>query len=237
MAPIDADGADREYPAFLMGLPLVPALALAAVLLAVVPSVAQDASPSIDTSPSPALSVAAGVDVTAAEDESPEPVETSALAAEHRDLFLDMPTTIGGFEAEIVLVRGEEHFAQLPDNHPERVPLETLLVAAGAEVEDLTTGYALVSVDNLFSFVVGIRIDGAEPGSLLPAYLPFLLDDLVEPSSTPASLAGKQGLVITSIGADDELVELVVYDQGDTLWLLQGPTDTVEDVLGNLPER
>jgi hypothetical protein len=97
-----------------------------------------------------------------AQDESPEPVETSALAAEHRDLFLDMPITMGGFEAEIVLVRGEEHFAQLPDNHPERVPLETLLVAAGAEVEDLTTGYALVSVDNLFSFVIGIRIDGAE---------------------------------------------------------------------------
>jgi len=168
--------------------------------------------------------------------ESPAPLETGAPAPHGRDLYLDMPAHMGGSDSEIVIVRGEEHFAGLGADDPARAPLEALIAAAGAEVADLTTGYAVVASDDLFSFVVGIRVDGAAPGSLMPAYLPFLFKDLVEPASVNARIAGRDVLLVTSIVEDDEHVELVVYDQGDTLWMLQGPTDTVETVLRDLPQ-
>ena len=32
-----------------------------------------------------------------------------------------------------------------------------------------------------------------------------------------------------------EYVELYVYDQGDTLWMIQGPYEVIETTIGNLP--
>lgn len=153
-----------------------------------------------------------------------------------RDLYLDMPYYLGGFEPDIVMTRGEEHFATLEAGDQTRLELEGLLDEVGADIEDMTSGYALVSQEDFFAFVVAIRIDGVDPGSILPAYLPILDADLVEPAGIVGRVGDKDVLIISSIGSNDEPVELYVYDQGDTIWMVQGPTDVVETTLGNLPE-
>ncbi len=49
-------------------------------------------------------------------------------------------------------------------------------------------------------------------------------------------MAGRDVTIITSLGSDDEYVELYVYDEGDTIWMLQGPLSVVETTLANLPD-
>ena len=41
---------------------------------------------------------------------------------------------------------------------------------------------------------------------------------------------------MVALGAEDQVVPLYVYDEGDTLWLVQGPEDVVEVTLENLPD-
>jgi hypothetical protein len=154
----------------------------------------------------------------------------------HPDLLLDMPYYLGGFEPDIVMTRGAEHVATLDADDPTRMDLEAFLDAVEADIEDMDSGYALVSLDDFFAFVVAIRVAGVEPGSLLPAYLPTLLDDLVDASSVTANVSGKDVVVISSVGADYEYVDLYVYDQGDTIWMVQGPEDVVEVTLDGLPD-
>jgi hypothetical protein len=154
----------------------------------------------------------------------------------HRDLLLDMPYYLGGFEPDIVMTRGAEHVAALDPDDPTRMDLEAFLDAVGADIEDMDSGYALVSVDDFFAFVVAIRVAGVETGSLLPAYLPTLLGDLVDASSVTRNVSGKDVVVISSLGTDDEFVELFVYDQGDTVWMVQGPEDVIEVTLDGLPD-
>jgi len=166
------------------------------------------------------------------------PTSTAASptpTAEARDLYLEMPYYLGGYEPDVVMTRGAEHFANLSPEDERRVALEGFLERVGADVEDMVSGYALVSQDDLFSFVVAIRVMGAQPGTLLPAYLPILYGDLVDPSAAGGNAGGKDITVITSIGDDGEVVELYVYDQGDTLWVLHGPRDVVETTLEKLP--
>jgi hypothetical protein len=151
------------------------------------------------------------------------------------DLYLDMPYFLGGFEPQIVMTRGREHFANVGDDGRAREQLEGLLHAVGAEVEDMTSGYALVSQEGFFSFVVAIRIEGVEPGTLLPAYLPLLYQDLEDPQGISGRISGKDVIIVASLGNDDEYVELYVYDEGDTVWMVQGPVDVVETTLANLP--
>lgn len=164
---------------------------------------------------------------------------TPTLVPERRDLYLDMPNHLGGFEPDIVMTRGAEHVANLDpsrtDDAETIADLEGLLTATGASVEDMTSGYALVSQDDLFAFVVAVRIHDAAPGTLLPAYLPILLGNLVDAATAPATRAGKDVLIISTDGANGEHIDLHVYDAGDTLWMIQGPDDVVEQVLGTLP--
>ena len=168
--------------------------------------------------------------------ESAASVESAAPGAGRRDLYLDMPYYVGGFEPVIVMTRGAEHVANLDAEDPTRLQLEALLAAVGAEIEDLTSGYALVSQEGFFAFVVAVRVEGVEPDSLLPAYLPILYEDLIEPTPGIArTIGGKDVVVIASLGDAGEDVELSVYDQGDTLWMVQGPDDVVETTLENLP--
>ncbi|MEX1344070.1 MAG: hypothetical protein AB1Z63_05315 [Candidatus Limnocylindrales bacterium] len=174
-----------------------------------------------DASPAPAPSV------------SPIPATTDSGRP---DLYLDMPYNLGGFEPEIAMTRGEEHIADLAPDDPTRRALEHLVETVGADIDDMVSGYALVSQDDFFSFVVAIRVDGIEPGTLLPAYLPILEGGLQDPSREERQLGGRDVLVIDSLGAEDEYVELFVYDEGDTVWMLQGPTDVVELALENLPD-
>lgn len=170
---------------------------------------------------------------------SADPTPSADRTSTRRDLYLDMPYNLGGFEPEIVMTRGEEHFATLEPGDPadgqRRADLQAMLTEVGAEIDDMDSGYALVSRDDLFSFVVAIRVEGVEPGSLLPAYLPILLGDLQDPTPADATVGGKDVVVITSVGETDEAAELHVYDAGDTLWLVQGPDDVVEDTLEDLP--
>jgi hypothetical protein len=147
-----------------------------------------------------------------------------------------MPYYLGGFEPEIVMTRGAEHFADLDAGDPSRQELEGLLETVGAGIDDMVSGYALVSQEELFSFVVAIRVEGINPGTLLPAYLTILYGDLVDPQGLECTAGGKDVLVISSIGNEDEPVDLYVYDEGDTLWLLQGPADVVDTTLANLPD-
>ncbi len=191
-------------------------LAFAALAVAV-PASAQDADPS----PSPVT------------DATPIPVTTKSGRP---DLYLEMPYTIGGFEPDIVMIRGDEHFASLGADDLTRVELETFLETVGAETEDLVSGYALVSQEDYFAFIVGIRVDGVEPGTLLPAYLPILLADLEDASSTVDQVGGRNVTVVTSVGDDDEYVALYVYDQGDTIWMVQGPSDIMASTLESLPD-
>lgn len=184
-----------------------------------VPAQAQDA----DQGPSPAPAAEA----------TPIPVTTKSGRP---DLYLEMPYTIGGFEPDIVMVRGDEHFANLSADDPTRLQLEAFLETVGAETEDLVSGYALVSQEDYFAFIVGIRVDGVEPGTLLPAYLPILLADLEDASTTANQVGGRDVTVVTSVGDDDEYVPLYVYDQGDTLWMVQGPSDSMDSTLESLPD-
>jgi hypothetical protein len=163
-----------------------------------------------------------------------------ALAqTQQRDLYLDMPYYLGGFEPKIVMTRGQEHFANLdPAGEADaetRAELEDLLDTVGADIVDMVSGYALASLEDFFSFVVGIRIEGVEPGSLMPAYLPTLVDDLVDPAVETGNLGGKDVTVISSVGSAGDYVALYVHDAGDTLWILQGPDDVVEQTLEKLP--
>jgi hypothetical protein len=190
-------------------------LSLCLLLASELPALAQESSPE------PAPSV------------TPAPSATSLPV--RRDLYLDMPYHLGGFEPDIVITRGAEHFASLGPESPGRHRLDELLDAVGAGIEDMVSGYALVSQEDFFAFVVGIRIEGVEPGSLLPAYLPTLLQSLVEPTTSPGTEGGKDVLVITSIGEGDEPVDLYVYDEGDTIWMVQGPDDVAAIALRDLP--
>lgn len=191
-------------------------LLMLAVMAPGAPTGAQDASPGAQTAPATPVA-------------EPTP----------RDLYLDMPYTIGGYDPEIVMTRGQEHFANLQPGDPAddrtRAALETMLAEVGAEIDDMDSGYALVSQDDLFAFVVSVRIDGIEPGSLLPAYEPILLADLQDPTVSQETISGKDVDVVTSVGEADEYVALYVYDSGDTLWLVQGPEDVVEVTLRDLP--
>lgn len=49
-------------------------------------------------------------------------------------------------------------------------------------------------------------------------------------------MPGRGWLVWPCPEGEDQLVDLYVYDQGDTIWLVQGPTDVVEVTLANPPE-
>jgi hypothetical protein len=164
---------------------------------------------------------------------------TPTLVPERRDLYLDMPYHLGGFEPDIVMTRGAEHVANLDpsrtDDAATIADLEGLLTSTGAFIEDMTSGYALVSQDEIFAFVVAVRIHDAALGTLLPAYLPILLGNLVDASTAPATRAGKDVLIISADGANEEHVDLYVYDAGDTVWMIQGPDDVVEQVLEALP--
>lgn len=208
----DVPRADRGYAAHVMkrlSTPLLVGLIAGALTLGAVPALAQEVSPA--------------------------PGE-SAPASERRDLYLDMPYYMGGFEPEIVMTRGAEHFANLDAEDQARLGLESLLESVGADIDDMVSGYALVSQEDFFSFVVGIRVEGIEPGSLMPAYLPILYDDLIDPTGITGNVGGKDVVVIASVGNEDEYVELFVYDQGDTLWMVQGPKEVVETTLENLPD-
>lgn len=196
---------------------LAVSVLVGALLMASAPVAAQEASATPESS--------------MAEATDPPPGEPG-----RRDLYLDMPYTMGGFEPAITMTRGEEHFADLDPDAETRAELERLLDAVGADLDDMTSGYALVSQEDFFAFVVAIRIDGIEPGSLLPAYLPMLYQDLVDPSGVPGTVGGKEVVVVSSVGSDDQVVPLYVYDEGDTVWMVQGPTDVVEITLENLPQ-
>lgn len=173
---------------------------------------------------------------TATQSAAPVPTEVPTRSDPGRpDLYLDMPFNLGGFEPDVVMVRGEEHFADLAPDDPTRRELEELLAATGAEAADLVSGYALVSQEDFFSFVVAIRVEGAEPGTLLPAYLPTLLDDLLDPRVSSEVVAGREVTIVTAIGDDDSDVELAIYDQGDTIWMVQGPADVVAATVADLP--
>lgn len=195
----------------LMGLGLAAAMAAGAV-----PAMGQDAD---EASP------------------SAQPTEIPVTTASGRpDLYLDMPYYIGGFEPEVVMTRGQEHWAGLAADDPTRVELEAFIETVDAGIEDMVSGYALVSQEDFFAFVVGIRVDGAEPGSLLPAYLPILSADLEDPATTIDRIGGRDVTVISSVGEADEYVELFLYDQGDTIWIVQGPSDVSALTLENLPD-
>lgn len=190
-------------------------------------------SPSVAASVVLALIVSAGT--AAAQDASP----SATPAAAPRDLYLDMPYTLGGFDPEIVMTRGEEHLASLESGNPvderTRAGLEAMLDEVGAGIDDLDSGYALVSQEDFFAFVVAIRIDGIQPGTLLPAYEPILTAGLQDPTTQVRSIGDKEVLVVTSIAEANENVDLYVYDAGDTLWMVQGPDDVVEIALADLP--
>ena len=185
------------------------------------------------------LLAAASPAMAQAEDASPAPKPTQIpLTSEsgRPDLYLQMPYYLGGFEPDIVMTRREEHFANLDADDQTRQEWESLLEEVGADVSNMVSGYALVSQEGFFSFVVAIRVEGVTPGTLLPAYLPILYEDLDDPQSVVGRMGGKDVTVITSIGSDDEYVELYVYDEGDTIWMLQGQSDVVEVTLANLPD-
>ena len=167
--------------------------------------------------------------------ESASPTSSIVGDGARRDLYLDMPDVLGGFEPDIVITRGQEHLAGLdPDDEADartRAELDRLFEGTGTSAEDMTSGYALVSQEDFFAFVVGVRLDGAERGTMLPAYLPILYEDLVDPTGQAASVGGKDVVVISSEGDAGDYVALYVYDQGDTIWMVQGPEDVVEGVL------
>jgi hypothetical protein len=173
------------------------------------------------------------------EQASPAPTATAVTrvdTSQRTDLYLQMPYSMGGFEPDIVMTRGEEHFAGLPVDDPTRQELEQLLKTVGADPGDMVSGYALVSQEDFFSFVVALRVEGVEPGALLPAYLPILVDDLEDPETVAGEVGGRDVLIVTSLGDGDEYVELYVYDEGDTIWMVQGPLDVVETTLASLPD-
>ncbi len=169
-----------------------------------------------------------------AQESSPTPAATDG-----RDLYLDMPYTLGGFDTKVVMARGEEHFANLePGDQADdqtRADLERLLAEVGAGIDDMVSGYALVSQDDYFSFVVAIRIRGIEPGTLLPAYLPILERGFQDVTTSDVTIGDKSVLKVTSLGAEGAYADVFVYDAGDTLWMVQGPDDVVETVLSDLP--
>ena len=193
----------------------------ATVLLAGVPAVGQEQpAPLAGTAPSA----------------SADPTQLPPVSDSGRpDLYLEMPYDIDNFEPQIEITRGGDHFADLAPDDPRRRELEGLLETVGADVEDLVTGYALVSNEALFAFVVAIRVEGATPGTLLPAYLPILLGGLEDPEITPTRLGDKEVLVVSTVGADGEPAELYVYDEGDTVWIVQAPRAIAESTLADLP--
>ena len=87
-----------------------------------------------------------------------------------------------------------------------------------------------------FAFVIGIRVDGVEPGSLLPAYLPILTADLEDPATSNDRIGGREVTVISSVGEAGQYVDLYLYDQGDTIWIVQGSSDVSAQALENLPD-
>lgn len=168
--------------------------------------------------------------------DTPEPTQVPLMSASSRpDLYQEMPHSLGGFEPDVVMIRGREHFEGLAQDDPTRTALEGLLGTLGAEPDDMVSGYALVSGEGDFSFVVAIRIEGTTPGELLPAYLPILLGSLHEPTVRSGRGGGKEVTVVTSVGDDGGPVDLYVYDEGDTLWMIEGGPDVVEDTLADLP--
>lgn len=167
----------------------------------------------------------------------PTPTDLPPLTPSGRpDLYLDMPYFIGGFEPEIFMTRGQEHFADLATDDPTRLQLEEMLAAVDADPEDMVSGYALVSQEDFFAFVFGVRVDGVEPGTLAPAYLPILVGNLVDPAESVGHIGDREITTITSVGEGNEYVELLVYDEGDTVWMVQGPRDVAETTLLGLPD-
>jgi len=217
----------RSIAVLVLGLVLVsPALALAQE-----ESLAPGESASVQESA--ADQGPAADQESAVTQESAATQESGAAEPARRDLYLDMPYVFGGFDTDVAMTRGEEHFAVGDET---RVELERMLDEVGADIEDMVSGYAIVSVDDLFAFTVATRIEGVEPGSLLPAYLPILMAGLIDPTAVTGNVAGRDVLIISSVGDIDEYVELFVYDEGDTIWMVQGPEDVVEITLEGLPD-
>ena len=202
-------------------MPAGPLIVAVALLLAGVPTVAQEqAAPSAPTASSA----------------SADPTQLPLVSDSGRpDLYLEMPYDIDNYEPRIEVTRGQDHFADLAPDDPRRRELAVLLEAVGADVEDLVTGYALVSNEAVFAFVVAVRVEGVTPGTLLPAYLPILLGGLEDPTTAPARIGDKEVLVVSTVGEDGEPAELYVYDEGDTVWIVQASRTVAESTLADLP--
>lgn len=173
---------------------------------------------------------------------TPAPAATASARPEptpEADVVARMPARLGGVATELSVLRGEEHVAALDPDDPADADvaagITSLLEATGRSIVDLTTAYAVAGADDFVAFVIGIRVAGAPDGSLLPAYLPILRRDLVDPHEEPGMLGGREVLVVTSeaTGGGPRL-SLHVVEDGDTLWLLQGPLAVVEDALLDL---
>jgi hypothetical protein len=172
---------------------------------------------------------------------SPAPTaspQASGASSPVPSLELDLvPDELGGFPTETTITRGRDHLDGLDADDPADAAtlakLAALLAATGRPVEDLTTALAFVATEELFAFVVAFRIAGAPEGTLLPTYLPLLLDDLSVTRQESGQLAGREVLVIHSDEGDGE-VPLYVVAVGDTVWLFQGPEDVVVAALEGL---
>ena len=57
----------------------------------------------------------------------------------------------------------------------------------------------------------------------------------MDPTGRSESLGGKEVLIISSEGDGADYVDLYVYGEGDTIWMVQGPEDVVERTLEDLP--
>ncbi|CAN5740706.1 hypothetical protein BH23CHL8_BH23CHL8_12910 [soil metagenome] len=169
---------------------------------------------------------------------TPAVAATATPVGNQPGLELDLvPDELGGFPTEVTLTRGREHFDGLDADDPAAAAtlaeLAALLAATGRPVEDLTTALALVATEELFAFVVAFRIAGAPDGTLMPAYLPLLLDDLQVTRQESGQLAGHDVLVVYSDEGEGE-VPLYIVAVGDTVWLFQGPEDVVIGALEGL---
>jgi hypothetical protein len=192
---------------------LLVSIAVAGLLLAPAPILAQDASP------------------------RPDAVARPSAAADV-DIFELIPGTIGGLPPETSVVRGLEHFDGLdPEDEldaQQMASLQEFVATLGASIDDMTSISAVVVDGQSLSFVAGLQVAGAEPEALLTSYIETLIAEMGDPYQELGEIGGKTATLIIDGSFEDEL-PLYVYGSGPMVWLIVADEAVVEELLSQLP--
>lgn len=188
-----------------------------------------------------ALLLTAQTAAVGAQTPEPEP-RTPEMEQRAAELSAQFPQALGGASLldQLEVDVGRELIAELdpsdPDDAEEIADIHELMEAAGATIDDATTGVSFVELgDDSFGFVAAYQIRGTDAQQTLPLFVAAFREGLTESRAEQDRIADRDVTVLYN----DELPDiepLVLWSSGDTVWLVSAPERYLEEAVGSFPE-